>query len=78
MTEFCCCSSNDNNMFFEQLGHITFKLRRIITNTLKYLDTLPFLGITSITNATSLTFLVLRVPATLYLDAISTPGNIFL
>ena len=47
-------------------------------NTLRYLNTPPFLQIAFNANATLLDFLVLRSLATLYLDATSTPVQIYL
>ena len=71
MLVFCCRSWNISIVFFKQLCHLTFKLTPIIT--------LKYLGIFKITtDATLLDFSVLRALVTLYLDATSTPLNIYL
>ena len=67
---FCCCSSNvlclSNNS--DSLSH---------WNSFGYYNTPLFLHISSNTNATSLSFMVVRVLETLYLDVTSTPVNMY-
>ena len=78
MLVFCCRSLNIKIVFFKELCHFIFKLRRIIT--LKYLGIFKHatLFIDCFQHKCNfLDFLVLKSLVTLYLDATSMPVKIY-